>query len=303
MAAAQEVKSDQRKSDRISFKVLPLSPLFGGEVKGFDLKTLLLEQDPSTFLRTVSAHGLLVFRDQELSPADFAGISRFCGELEYHVLDQYRMPSQPEIYVISNIVENGKPIGNPRDGFGWHTDQSYVARPTAYTLLYGVETPPVGADTLFCDTCRAYDSLSTARRDQLRKLRGTHSYIYMRTGNKAYIENNAATQPLSATQVSRVPDVTHPMVRTNPHTGRLSLYLGGDCLAGIDGMPDEEARPLVDELFAITLRPEVQVAHKWQPHDVVIWDNRGLMHTATDYDREQYRRLIWRTSVRGEVPY
>jgi len=298
MTAAQK-----RKSDDARFEVSPLSSLFGGEVTGFDLKSLPQGIDPSAFLRVVSTHGFLVFRDQELTPSDFASISRFCGELEYHVLDQYRMQIQPEIYVISNVLENGKPIGNPRDGFGWHTDQSYVARPTAYTLLYGVETPPVGAETLFCDTCRAYDSLDRTRQHKLRQLRGVHSYVYMRTGNKAYIENNAATQPLSAAQVSRVPDVTHPMVRTNPHTGRLSLYLGGDCLAGIEGMSDQTARPLIDELFAITLRPDVQVAHKWRPRDVVIWDNRGLMHTATDYDRERYRRLIWRTSVRGEVPY
>ena len=137
MTAAQK-----RKSDDARFEVSPLSSLFGGEVTGFDLKSLPQGIDPSAFLRVVSTHGFLVFRDQELTPSDFASISRFCGELEYHVLDQYRMQIQPEIYVISNVLENGKPIGNPRDGFGWHTDQSYVARPTAYTLLYGVETPP-----------------------------------------------------------------------------------------------------------------------------------------------------------------
>ena len=117
MTAAQK-----RKSDDARFEVSPLSSLFGGEVTGFDLKSLPQGIDPSAFLRVVSTHGFLVFRDQELTPSDFASISRFCGELEYHVLDQYRMQIQPEIYVISNVLENGKPIGNPRDGFGWHTD-------------------------------------------------------------------------------------------------------------------------------------------------------------------------------------
>lgn len=292
--------NDQTKPD---FKVQPLPGVLGGEIIDFDLRMLAHERDNSAFLRTICEHGVLVFRDQSLTPADFVAVSRFCGDLEFHVLDQYRMPGRAEIYVISNIVENGKPLGNPRDGFGWHTDQSYLQHPTAYTLLYGAETPAAGADTWFCNTYAAYEALDEDLRRRLDGLRGVHSYTYMRTKNQAYVKSNAVTTPLTAAQISRVPDVIHPLIRTHPITDRRGLYLGGDCLAGIEGMSDVEARALTEKLFADAISPRFQYVHKWQPRDVVIWDNRGTMHTATEYDREKFRRLIWRTSVLGEVPY
>jgi taurine dioxygenase len=298
-------RSTVGKADMESFpggEIKRISPFLGGIVNGVDLRSAIRRIDRGAFLKEVSTYGLLVFRDQQLSPAEFAEVSGFCGELEYHVLDQYRMHEHPEIYVISNIVEDGRPLGNPRDGFGWHTDLSYMARPTAYTLLYGVETPPTGADTLFADTCGAYGRLGPAKKEWLRALRGVHSYVYMRTGNATYMEGNAVSEPLTDAQMARVPDVTHPLVRTNPLTGRRGLYLGGDCLAAIEGLDAKDARPLIAELFAAALKPEFQIAHVWRPRDLVIWDNRGTMHTATDYDRQRYRRLIWRTSVRGEVP-
>jgi taurine dioxygenase len=285
----------------LGFAVGRLSGAFGGEVGGFDLRRLIDAPSRAAFVRCLAAHGLLVFRDQTLTPGEFAAVSRSLGELEFHVLDQYRMAAQPEIYVISNIVEDGKPIGNPRDGFGWHTDQSYIARPTAYTILHGVETPPVGADTQFASTYLAYETLPAALRATVDRLRGIHSYVYMRTRNAAYMGQNTKVT-LTTAQVASVPDVVHPLVRTHPLTGRRSLYLGGDCLAGILDMPEQAARPLIEELFEIALRPEYRFVHRWRPRDVVMWDNRGLMHTATEYDRDQHRRLIWRTSVRGEVP-
>jgi taurine dioxygenase len=287
--------------------LFPVKPLgaapFGGEVRGFDLKRLLREPDNEEFLGTLCEHGVLVFRDQYLTPEDFVAICRFCGELDFHVLDQYRMPERPEIYVLSNIVRDGKPIGDPKNGFGWHTDLSYLQHPTAYTVLYGVETPPEGADTLYASTRHALQKLASATRARIEGRRGVHSYVYMREGNPKYRKENIVASPLTAEQKARTPDVLHPLVRTNPVTNSRSLYVGGDCIIGIEGMAEEEARPLLDELFELVLRPEFQLRHVWQPRDVVFWDNRGTMHTATEYDREKYRRLIWRASVKGEVPF
>src|ERR1043165_9233163 len=135
------------------FHVGPLAAApFGGEVRDFDLKALLHRPGNAEFLKTLCEHGVLVFRDQYLTPEDFVAVCRFCGELELLVLDQYRMRERPEIYVLSNIERDGKPIGDPKNGFGWHTDLSYMQHPTAYTVLYGVETPPEGADTLYSST-------------------------------------------------------------------------------------------------------------------------------------------------------
>src|SRR5271154_34538 len=121
----------------------------GAEASGVDPHSLS-EADFDALRRALARHGVLVMRDQQLSPAELVQFSRRFGELEYHVLDQYWLAEQPEVYVISNIVENGKPIGNPREGFGWHTDLSYMPLPTAYTFLYGLEVPAAGADTHFC---------------------------------------------------------------------------------------------------------------------------------------------------------
>jgi len=285
------------------FKVHPLSDVLGGEVVGFDLRSLVAETDNTAFLHAVCKSGVLVFRDQKLTAADFVALSRFCGEIEFHVLDQYRMEDHPEIYVLSNVIENGKPIGDPKNGFGWHSDLSYMQRPTAYTILYGVQTPPVGAETLFCSTFKAYESLDDSQKARLEKLSVVHSYTYMRNRNKRYIENNAVSTPLTREQAARTPDVIHPLIRTHPITGRRSLYLGGDDITEIQGLSEAETRSLVEELFEFAIQERFRFVQEWQPRDVVIWDNRGTMHTATEYDREKYRRLIWRTSIRGEVPF
>jgi taurine dioxygenase len=276
-------------------EVRPLAQHLGAEVADVDLKSFLEGQPHLPLVQALARHSVLVFHDQSLTPEQLLAFSRLFGALEPHVLDQFCMRDHPDIYVLSNVVENGRNIGNPKDGFGWHTDLSYFAEPTAYTLLYGVETPVEGGDTAFCSTYAAYESLPEAARERLRALRGVHSYRYMH-GKRNDVE------PLTPAQLARTPDVTHPMIRTHPMTARKSLYLGGNCLAGLQGVDDAEARPFLNEMFAHATREEFQYVHKWRPRDVVIWDNRGTMHTATDYDRQRYRRIIWRTSVRGEAP-
>lgn len=286
----------------LPFPVSPLSDVLGGEVKNVDLRELIRNITPQALWEVLAEYGVLAFRDQALTATEFVEISRFLGELEFHVLDQYRMHDHPEVYVISNIVENGKPLGNPKEGFGWHTDLSYMKHPTAYTVLYGVEIPAQGADTLYCNTRMMLSKLPDNLRKRIEHVKGLHSYVYMRMGNAAYRSNNEVQVDLRKDQIARVPDVTHPLVRTHPVDGTKSVYLGGDCLADFVGMDSEEAAQLRSALFQFALRPEFQYAHKWRKNDVVIWDNRFTMHTATEYDRARYRRLIWRTSVRGEVP-
>jgi taurine dioxygenase len=134
-------------------------------------------------------------------------------------------------------------------------------------------------------------------------MQAIHSYMYMRYGNEDYQKTNNNTVVMTEEQKNRVPDVVHPLIRTHPLTGQKSLYLGGGCISRIEGMSFEETRELITDLFEHVLRPENQFAHKWRPGDLVIWDNRTTMHTATEYDRDRYRRLIWRTSVIGEAPF
>jgi len=273
----------------------PFDAPLGAEASGVDPRNVS-EADFDALLQALARHGVLVLRDQQLSPAELVGFSRRFGELEYHVLDQYWLPEQPEVYVISNIVENGKPIGNPREGFGWHTDLSYMALPTAYTFLYGLEVPEEGAETLFCTIYPTIDALPEAQRAQLETVTVRHSYAALHA-------SRPWAAPLTEQQKARSPDVFHPLMRTHPITGRKGVYLGGTTCAFPLDMEAEEGSALMRDLYADATRPEHVYAHKWRRRDLVFWDNRFVMHSATEYDRERYRRLIHRTSVRGEKPY
>ncbi len=273
----------------------PYDAPLGAEVSGFDPRALS-DADFDALIHALAKHGVLVLRDQHLAPAELVRFSRRFGELEYHVLDQYWLAEQPEIYVISNIVENGQPIGNPREGFGWHTDLSYMPLPTAYTFLYGIETPAEGADTEFCTIYPATDALEPELRARLDGMTMRHSYAMLHAGRPW-------APPLTEQQKARSPDVFHPMIRTHPVTGRKGIYLGGATCVQPLGMDDAEGQALVAELYARATRREHVYAHKWRQYDLVFWDNRFVMHSATEYDRDRYRRLIHRTSVRGEKPY
>ena len=240
-------------------------------------------------------HQMLVIRGQQLTPDSFIAFARRFGPIDLHVLDRYWMPGHPEIYVISNIVEDGRPIGNPREGFGWHTDLNYFANPTAITLLYGIEVPTHGAETLFADTAKALAALPRARRAALRQLSARHSYQLLHA-------SRPWLPPMTPAQIERTPDVRHPVVRRHPRADREGLYLCDWSNVRLE-LPDEaEAKAVQEELLAHMIRPEFVQAHHWRPGDLVLWDNRTLIHTATEYDRERQRRLVWRTSVRGEVP-
>ncbi len=279
----------------MSLTVTPFDAPLGAEVGGFDPRTIDAA-DFEALRQALARHGVAVLRDQHLTPAELVAFSRRFGELEYHVLDQYWLPEQPEVYVISNIVENGRPIGNPREGFGWHTDLSYMAFPTAYTFLHGLEVPAEGADTTFCTIYPATDALPAAERARLETITVRHSYAMLHA-------SRPWAPPLTEQQQARSPDVFHPMIRTHPITGRKGLYLGGTTCSRPLGMSDAEGEALIADLFERATRHEHVYAHKWRPHDLVFWDNRFVMHSATEYDRARYRRLIYRTSVKGEKPY
>jgi len=273
---------------------LSANRVIGAEVAAIDVRTM----DDAAFAALDEAlvtHQMLAIRDQRLAADDFIAFARRFGAIDLHVLDRYWMPGHPEIYVISNIVEDGRPIGNPREGFGWHTDLNYLANPTAVTLLYALEVPAEGGETLFADTARSFATLPAARQAELRSLRAQHSYRRLH-GSRPWLP------PMTEAQIARTPDVRHPLVRRHPRADREGLYLCDPSSVSLL-MPDgAEARHLQEELLAHMVREDFVEAHRWRAGDLVLWDNRTLMHTATEYDRERYRRHVWRTSVRGEVP-
>lgn len=287
------------------FFVTGLPGPFGVEIAGCDVRALA---QPDQVLSVLHEHQVVAFRDQWLSPHDYVTFSRLFGDLQLQVLDRFVHPQCHEIYVLSNVVENGKPIGNSNDGFTWHTDQSSRPQPTAYTMLYCVEAPPEGADTLFASTYLSYDALPEAEREQLAKLRVLFSHARLHSHQRTLLaERNARDDhaPLSAEEQKKLDAnaAAHPLVRTHPDTGRKGLYLGTLSCAGIDGMPESEGLALMERLVEHSIQDAYLYRHRWRPGDLVMWDNRALLHVATPYDREKHRRIMWRTSVMGETPF
>jgi len=273
----------------------------GAVMTGIDLTAPpagLLDALPSLLAK----HGVMVFRDQNLPPEALLDLAGAFGPVEESVLDQFSKPGYPKIYTLSNIIENGRPIGSATDGFGWHTDQGYFERPTAYTFLYGIETPAEGADTVFSTTRRAYDSLPQERQAALRHIMTRHSYMKMMTDRAKKPEFAGKVPMPTEEQRARVPEVVHPLVRRHPVDGGQGLYLGGQTLVEMIGLAPAESDALTKELFILCTAERFQYRHVWRPRDLVVWDNRHTMHRATPYDKERFRRLVWRVSVQGERP-
>jgi taurine dioxygenase len=248
-------------------------------------------------MQLLAKHGVVVLRDQDLKPPDYVAFAKLFGEIEPSTRERYWLPEQNEIYVISNVVENGRPIGNPNDGFAWHTDQYYFERPTAYTFLYGIETPPTGADTQFCSTRSLYEELSDDERRKLSEIRIVASHAKLSAVRAG--EGKAVDQA----EFDKCPDFIHPLVRTHPVSGQKFLYFSAERASKPLDMSEAELSSLLKRLFDRATRADNVYSHQWKPKDLVIWDNRGLLHTATSYDKERYRRICYRMSVIGERPY
>lgn len=278
-------------------KTRSLHPGFGIEVLDLDLADPASDLAVDQLVQDLAQHSLILVRGQALSNQRHVDVSRRFGSLMTHVLKQFLTTGLPEIYVLSNVAENGKPIGNHKEGWNWHSDLSYVAEPSMGSLLYSVEVPPAGADTLFASMHLAYEGLPPATQARIRDLTATHSYAGY------YGKAFADRAPLTDEQKARTPDVVHPVVRTHPETGRLSLYVGEDIVKQIDGLPPAESQALLAALNQHAISDAFVYRHQWRQGDLVIWDNRCTMHCATPYDDQKYRRVMHRTTVAGTRPF
>ena len=283
----------------MSIEVTPLSDVFGAEVAGADLNDW---DDDEQFKRIRQAfldHGVIAIRDQKIDPAAQIAFARRFGELQGHVLSKFCLPSHPEILILSNRRKNGEPIGIADAGRHWHSDMSYAERPPLGSMLYAHEIPPEGGDTLFADMHAVLDALPSATRSRIDGLQG--AYNYTRDYEKARAKN-PDRPPLSAEQLASLGEVTHPVVRTHPDTGRKALYVNEGHTIGLAGLPENKAHALMQELFEFSTRPEFVYRHVWQRHDVLFWDNRRALHHALPYDRQHIRHMH-RVTVAGDRPF
>ncbi|WP_454675783.1 TauD/TfdA dioxygenase family protein [Achromobacter pestifer] len=281
-----------------SFDVRALPGPVGAEIIGLDLSRDLA---PADFTRVHQAHldhHLLVFRDQRITPQQHIDFSRRFGRLMVHVLHQFHLAGHPEILIVSNIVEDGKPIGLGDAGKYWHSDISYKELPSLGSLLHAQELPSEGGDTLFADMHLAYDTLPAALRNAIEGKRAVHSYL----AQYGQLQKEGNWRPnLSAQQIAQVQEVVHPVVRTHPENGRRALFVSEGFTTRIVDVPEDESRALLAELFAHSIRAEHIYRHHWQPHDLVFWDNRSLIHLAGGTP-DHLRRKLFRTTIEGDTP-
>jgi len=271
----------------------------GAEVTGLDLHQPLTDADFSRIHRAHLDHHVLVFRDQRITPQQQIDFSRRFGPLQIHVLHQFLLAGHPEILVVSNIVENGKPIGLGDAGHYWHSDLSYKEKPSLGSLLHAQELPEEGGDTLFANMHLAWDTLPEALKRQVSGLRAEHSYL----AKYEELRQRSPWRPkLSDEQVAQVKPVEQPVVRTHPETGRKALFVSEHFTTRIVGLPDDESSDLLAQLFAHSVKPEHLYRHQWQPHDMVFWDNRSLMHLAAGCP-DHMRRRMNRTTIEGDLPF
>ncbi len=278
-------------------RIRELKPGFGAEILDVDLA----HADPATLagvVETFQRHGAILIRGQSMAPADLMDFIRAFGEPEEHTLKEFTLPGFPNIYVLSNRVEDGRPIGAHNDGIGWHTDYSYKAEPVMCTMLYAVEVPPEGSDTLLADLCAAWNALPPERQAELDGKQVEHSWLHF-MATREFNRMEAPSDELRADN----PDVLHPLVRTHPADGRKALFVSTGTVKGIVGMPGPEGVALIDELVEFATQDRFVFRHKWRAGDILMWDNRCTLHTGTLYDDARYFRVMHRLWVKGDRPY
>jgi len=270
----------------------PLSG-FGVEASGVDLAKPLSDAAFAQLERAFYANQVLALRAQDITPAQFVAFARRFGPPQPHVIDQFHHPEDSNILVLSNVKQDGKPTGLQDAGSYFHTDYSYLAVPARATTLYSRVVPKAGGDTLFANQQAAYDDLSEAMKRRIAPLIAVHHY-----GNRNDQDEKSRTvaSVLTDEQKAKMPLITHKVARPHPVTGRTCLYAVSGSSFGIVGMPDDEARDLLDELAAHSTQAKYQLCFRYGVGDIVVWDNAALLHSATLIDPNDARTL-WRITV------
>jgi taurine dioxygenase len=245
---------------------------------------------------TFFASQVLVFRKQKFSPTEFLAFARQFGSPEPHVIDQFHHPEHADILILSNVQKNGQPTGLADAGTYFHTDYSYLDVPARATTLYSIRVPKVGGDTLFANQYAAYDDLPSGMKKKIEDLVALHHY-----GNRDDLDKGSRTvaSVLTEEQEQRMAWVRHRIARKHPVTGRTALYAVSGSSFGIEGMPQDEAIDLLDELKRHATQEKYQARLKYGIGDVVIWDNASLLHSATLIDPNDARTL-WRVTIKEE---
>ena len=283
--------------------VRKLGNALGAEITGLDLAQPLAGDQFAEIENAFHDHSVIVFRDQHLTPEQQIAFSQCFGEIDINVRSRYTKPGYPEIFVVSNIIENGQPIGVTDAGRYWHTDHCYVEKPSRCSLLYAHEVPVQDGkalgDTEFASVTAAYDALPAEMASRLdgRRAINSYSYTYERKVNE-FKRDTLATEGRTAP-----PDIAHPVVRTHPHTGRKCLFVNEGYTTRILDMPEDGSAKTLKFLFEHIVKPDFIYRHRWQPGDLLLWDNCATQHKAVFDYALPLRRRMERVTIRGGIPF
>jgi taurine dioxygenase len=273
----------------VDLKVTPITGVIGAEVVGVDLRAPL---DPSTVADLRAAldrHLVLFFRDQDITPAQHLDFARRFGTISVAPFGP-KHPDYGEMTVLDQITPKGEGSDN------WHTDNTFMLRPPLGSVLRAIQLPSVGGDTCFANMYAAYEALSPTLRSMLDPLRATHDVSRML---RKAIANGQAKEDIDQMQ-ERWPPVTHPVIRTNPESGRKSLFINSQWAVFIEGLTERENAILLPFLSDHVRSPEFQCRFHWEPNSIAFWDNRWVQHYGVaDYTE---RRVMQRVTIEGERP-
>ncbi|MGE0223158.1 MAG: TauD/TfdA dioxygenase family protein [Acetobacteraceae bacterium] len=271
--------------------IRPLSPGIAAEVIGLDLRTPLQPSVIRLIQDAFVRYHVLCFREQHLSPDEQIAFSKQFGTLERHTV-RNRGTGNPLVHTVSNLGADGKPSGKV-GSTKWHSDKSFREQPSMATILHAITLPPQGGDTCFADMESAYDALPDDEKAALAGVRVVHSW-----------ELSLAKNGLKASpeEIADAPPMEHPLVRVHPDSGRKSLFMG-EHASHFAGRPMDEGRAALARLEAHATQERFIYRHHWRPGDMLMWDNRCLLHRADpNFDAAQHPRVLHRTCLRGTAP-
>ena len=282
-------QTEPQTQQQVDFQVRPLSHAMAAEVTGLDLSQPLDDFSREAIYDAFLSYQILVFRDQQLSKQQQIDFSQQFGTLERHTLRNQGADTFPLVHVVSNLDADGKPRGS-MNSTQWHTDKSFRPQPSMATILHAITLPPTGGDTCFADMYSAYETLPETEKAELDNMRVVHSWELSR-------ENIG--RPMSEEEKRDAPNTSHPLVRTHPDTGRKCLFIGTHA-AYLEGLPMAAGRKRIEQLEEHATDERFIYRHQWRPGDVLMWDNRCLLHRADqNFDAARYPRVLNRTCLRG----
>lgn len=277
----------------------PIGPTFGAEVTGMPIHGNVAPEMLTQFIALLHRYRVLVVPEIMLDPADLVAFSARFGPLEIHSRFDNTLPAHREIFCVGNVERDGMKASFNRGVEQWHADSSYRAVPSDASLFYGEIVPPEGAETMFADATAAYRTLDPAMKQRIEGLVAVHSLETLRLWGQRHNPDRKQNIP---SQVAAFPPERQPLVRVHPVTGSKSLYVCPAVISHIEGMDQAESDALLETLITHATQPRYVYSHRWRKGDLVMWDNRAVLHTASLFDHTRYQRLMYRTTVAGNAP-